>query len=255
MSYLINELAKLSGVSTRTLRYYDEIGLLKPARVDSNGYRIYEQEQVDMLQHILFYRELGVSLTDINTCLTSECFEKTKVLESHLAALQNKKRHIERLIENIEHTILSEKGENSMSNEEKFKVFKNSTIDKNEEVYGQELRAKYGDKEIDASKNKMKSMNQKGYDHMMQVINEMNETLKEAYTLGDPSSDSARKVCALHQELLEITWAEGSYTKEGHLALVEGFVEDERFVSYYDKIAEGSVTFLRDATVLYCKKS
>ncbi|NLM27171.1 MAG: MerR family transcriptional regulator, partial [Clostridiaceae bacterium] len=65
MEYTVNKLAKLAGVSTRTLRYYDEIGLLVPARISSNGYRIYGRNEVDRLQQILFYRELDVPLDEI----------------------------------------------------------------------------------------------------------------------------------------------------------------------------------------------
>lgn len=84
MHYTINELAKLAGISTRTLRYYDEIGLLSPARMSSNKYRIYGQEDVDRLQQILFYRELGVSLKEIKKILSSEYFDRLAALEDHL---------------------------------------------------------------------------------------------------------------------------------------------------------------------------
>ncbi|MDP4158116.1 MAG: MerR family transcriptional regulator, partial [Bacillota bacterium] len=70
MEFTVQSLGKLAGVSTRTLRYYDEIGILKPARINSSGYRIYGQREVDRLQQILFYRELGVSLEDIKKIIT-----------------------------------------------------------------------------------------------------------------------------------------------------------------------------------------
>ncbi len=76
MKYTINKLAKLAGVSTRTLRYYDEIGLLRPARMSSNGYRVYGQKEVDRLQQILFYRELGVPLEEIKKILSSKEFDE-----------------------------------------------------------------------------------------------------------------------------------------------------------------------------------
>ena len=69
MEYTINKLAKVAGVTTRTLRFYDEIGLLAPARISSNGYRIYGKKEIDRLQYILFYRELGVSLEEIKNIL------------------------------------------------------------------------------------------------------------------------------------------------------------------------------------------
>ena len=80
MEYTIKKLAGLSGVSTRTLRYYDEIGLLKPARVASNGYRIYGQAQVDLLQQILFYRALEVPLEEIRRMLSDSSFDRRRAL-------------------------------------------------------------------------------------------------------------------------------------------------------------------------------
>lgn len=80
------------------MRYYNEIGLLLPERVDSNGYRIYGQVQVDKLQQILFYRELGIALDEIKNILSSSDYDKATALEYHLSALQNKKEQIEALI-------------------------------------------------------------------------------------------------------------------------------------------------------------
>ena len=76
MEYSIKKLSEIAGVSTRTLRYYDEIGLLKPARVSSSGYRIYGKKQVDILQQILFYKELGISLDEIKEIIQNPNFEK-----------------------------------------------------------------------------------------------------------------------------------------------------------------------------------
>lgn len=83
MEYTVKQLAKIAGVSPRTLRYYDEIGLLKPARINSSGYRIYEKEQVDLLQQILFYRELGVSLDKIKDIIYSPDFNEIEALKEH----------------------------------------------------------------------------------------------------------------------------------------------------------------------------
>lgn len=87
MEYTIQKLAKMAGVSTRTLRYYDEIGLLKPARINSSGYRIYGQKEVDLLQLILFYKELDVGLEDIGKIMTSGSFDALRTLKEHHAKL------------------------------------------------------------------------------------------------------------------------------------------------------------------------
>ncbi len=252
MKYKINELAKLSGVSTRTLRYYDQIDLLKPERTEHNDYRVYEQTQVDLLQHILFYRELGVPLEEIKTLISSNDFEKSTALENHLITLLNKKDQIEKLIENVRKTIKSEKEGTKMTNKEKFEGFKEQLISENEQKYGNEIRQKYGDTTIDGANAKIKKMNENSYKEMEHIATSMNETLKEAFAIGNPSGELAQKACDFHKELLLMTWPDGTYSKESHLALVESFVDDERFVKYYDKIAKGCIKFLVDATKVYC---
>ena len=141
MEYTINKLAKLAGVSTRTLRYYDEFGLLSPARVSSNGYRIYGQKEVDQLQQILFYRELDVPLEEIRRILASADFDGLSALQSHLAALLARQKQLDLLIANVEKTIKGMKGEAIMSDQEKFEGFLKKLVDDNEEQYGEEIRS------------------------------------------------------------------------------------------------------------------
>ena len=107
MEYTVKELSKISGISTRTLRYYDQIELLVPPRLNSNGYRIYGDNEVDILQQILFYRELGVSLGEIKKLLSFPDGEKEKALQEHLTELVRKKARIETLIDNVSDTIKS----------------------------------------------------------------------------------------------------------------------------------------------------
>ena len=124
MEYSISQLAKLSGLTTRTLRYYDEIDLLKPGRTAENGYRVYGPEDVDLLQQILFFRELGVQLQEISRLLSAPDFDKKKALEAHLSNLYDRKNQIELLIENVRKTIRSFSGDIIMSDNEKFAGFK-----------------------------------------------------------------------------------------------------------------------------------
>lgn len=91
MSYSIGELAKLAGISTRTLRHYDAIDLLKPAYVEENGYRVYSEDEVKMLQQIMFYREFGITLEEIHAIVNSSEFDRLKALETHYQHLNRKK--------------------------------------------------------------------------------------------------------------------------------------------------------------------
>lgn len=252
MEYTVHELALISGVSVRTLHYYDTIGLLSPLRIEQNGYRKYGAEQVDKLQQILFYKELGVPLKKIKSILQDENFDREKELEQQLLALLQKKEELEVLIENVRKTIKSVKGEEMMSDQEKFEGLKKQTIEENEEKYGKEIREKYGDEAIDASNAKLMGMSQTQWESTQKLSDEINTKLQEAFQAGYPASELAQEVCDLHRQWLCMYWKEGTYSKEAHKALAEGYVADERFTAYYDKLGVGCTKFLRDAIVIYC---
>jgi DNA-binding transcriptional MerR regulator len=251
--YTINGLAKISGVSTRALRYYEECGLLRPRRDSSNGYRIYGRPEVGRLQQILFYRELGVSLDGIKQILLAPGFEPLPVLNGHLAALKAKRGQIDTLIRNVEKSIKDMKGEISMSDTERFEGFKQKLIDDNERQYGEELRAKHGGEIIDRSNARLKGMTKEQYEESERLTQELGDTLKAALAQGDPAGPLAQKACRLHKEWLCFYWPDGQYSKEMHLGMAQMYVADERFKAYYDNIAPGMAEFLRDAIQEFCK--
>lgn len=249
MEYTVQKLAKLAGVSTRTLRYYDEIGILKPARINSSGYRIYGPQEVDRLQQILFYRELGVSLENIKNIMTDPSFDRTNALKEHRDKLLAKRTQLDQLIANVDKTIQVTEGRITMSDKEKFEGFKQKMIDDNEKKYGAEIRAKYGDKTVDQSNQKIKGLTEEQYAEMEKLGEEVLVTLKEAMATGNPASDLAQKTAELHRKWLSYTWA--SYRKEAHAGLAQMYVDDERFAAYYDKVQPGAAEFLRDAILVY----
>ncbi|MFB0919469.1 MAG: MerR family transcriptional regulator [Oscillospiraceae bacterium] len=252
MEYTVNKLAKLSGVTTRTLRYYDEIGLLSPERTGSNGYRIYGPAQVDALQQILFYRELGLGLDEIKTIIKSRDFDKSSTLRSHLASLLERKAQIEILIENVKKSIGTLEGETVMTDKEKFEGFKKKLINDNEAVYGKEVRAKYGNEAADASNLKLAGMSEEQWKMQQDMEKRFSETLKNAMKTGDPSGKLALKACDEHRQWLCMFWKDGAYSKEAHRGLAEMYVADERFKAYYDKIAPRAAEFFKKAIDFYC---
>ena len=251
MEYTINKLAKLAGVSTRTLRYYDELGLLSPARISSNEYRIYGEKEINRLQQILFYRELGVSLEEIRTILASKDFDGLSALESHLSALLARREQMDLLVANIEKTIKTMNGEMIMSDQEKFEGFLQKQVDHNERQYGEEARAKYGDERINRSNTKVLNMSKEKFIELEMLTEDLNESLKAAFEQGDPASELAQKTCELHKKWLCFYWDD--YNKEAHKGVTQMYVDDPRFTAYYDKIAPGCAAFLRDAVAIYCK--
>jgi len=123
MAYTVKQVAAMSGVSVRTLHFYDEMALLKPAYAKANGYRIYEEPQLLMLQQILFYRELGFELKRIKGILSQRKFEKIAALKSHRQVLEKNVTRTRTLIETIDKTISHLKGTKKMKSEELFMGF------------------------------------------------------------------------------------------------------------------------------------
>jgi len=219
-------------------------------RSSSNGYRIYGQQEVDKLQHILFYRELGMSLEDIRKILSDKDFDGENALQSHLSALLAKRTQLDLLIENVQKTISTLKGDSTMSNKEKFKGFTEKLVADNEKQYGSEIRKKYGDSVIDSSNSKIKGMTQEQYAEVEAISAKFNDTLKAAMEQGNPASELAQKACELHKQWLCYFW--DNYSNEAHIGVAQMYVDDARFTAYYDKIAPGCAVFLRDALLIYC---
>lgn len=248
MEYTIQKMAALAGISTRTLRYYESFGLIKTGRRKS-GYRIYGQTEVDRLQMILFFRELGMSLETIRGIVTSDHFDRNRILREHLALLHSRKEQLEKLITNVEKTIDVQEGRITMTDSERFEGLSRKMIDENEEKYGKEIRNRYGEEAVDRANQKLMKMTNEDHSRLEALSLELNETIKTAFKTGDPASQQAQKACELHKKWLMNYW--DTYSKESHMALAQGYVDDARFTAYYDKIAPGCAVFLRDAIRIY----
>ena len=252
MEYSIQELSRLSGVTTRTLRWYDRIGLLKPSRVAESGYRYYGGAEVDRLQDILYYRALGVELARIKECLDDPSFDRLAALRNHLAALEAERERLEQLIRSVKDTIGAEERNEIMSDEQKFEAFKQRAVAHNEEVYGAEIRSKYGDQEVDEANAAVMNLTQAQYQEWTNLGREIQERLEAAVQAGtSPESEAGREITALHRRWLTITGT--PYDPAKHRGIAELYVMDERFTGYYDKQVPGCARFLRDAIIHWAK--
>jgi len=252
MEYTVQKLSKIAGISSRALRYYDEIVLLKPARINSSGYRIYGQKEVDRLQQILFYRELGVSLESISDILASPSFNEANALREHRTKLIERREMLDLLISNVDKTLESKERSVVMNDKEKFEGFKKKLIDENEKKYGKEIREKYGDEAVNQSNTKLHNMTKEDFEKAEALRKEFTETLNAAFKMGDPAGELAQKASDLHRQWLSFYW--NGYTKEAHAGLVQMYVDDERFKAHYDKDQPRTAEFLRDAVLIYTRK-
>lgn len=253
MEYNISQLSKLSGVSARTLRYYDEINLLHPSRTNEAGYRFYGDKEVNLLQQILFYRERGLSLEKIRFILYDENFDMLKALNEHLTELENRRERLSKLIDTVKDTIASVKGEFIMCDSEKFEAFKKDIVDQYEKLYGEEAREKYGDSEVDMAVNKVLSLSKGDYEKFQTLGKKVMEVLKAAViSKASPESETGRSVASLHKEWLGYSWKD--YTEQKHKGVVSLYVQDERFKKYYDREQNGCADFLLAAVDFWAEK-
>ncbi len=246
MGYTVQALAQIAGVSARTLRYYDRIGLLRPAQVTEAGYRLYEAKEVDLLQSILFYKALGFDLDTIRTILCDPQFNREQALLEQREALLQERGRLDRMIVTIEKTIAQAKGGEPVTDAQKFEGFKKDLIAENERNYGAEIRSRYGAETVDASNARMMNLTQAQYAEMQEKSAEIQCLLEQAVRDGeDPTGETGKRVAQLHREWLGYTW--GHYSREAHIGLGEMYVADGRFTAHYDAKVPGCAMFLCEA--------
>ena len=243
MKMQIKEFAKLTGVSVRTLHYYDEIGLLKPALVDAqNGYRFYDENSLLRMQEILFYRELDFPLKSILEILSSPDYDKQKALAEQRKLLELKKERLERIIDALDGAT---KGKITMT------AFDNSDYETARKQYEAQAKERWGEtdaykehaeKTAKYTKDKWQEVN----DGLMAVFTKFAECKNNGHT-----SDS-NEAQALVKELQDYI-TENYYTCTNEILAGLGlmYVADERFKANIDKNGDGTAEFVREAIESY----
>ena len=235
----IKEFADFTGVSVRTLHYYDEIGLLMPAFVDkTTGYRFYDEKSFLRMQEILFYRELDFSLKRIEEILSSPNYDKIKALNEQKQLLTLKKERLEQLISAIDGAV---KGEIVM------KAFDNSNYEVTRRKYEQEAKEKWGDT---AAYNEYERRG-KGVDAaagLEDIMAEFAVTMKKGFAPDSPESSALA-------EKLQKYISDNFYTctKDILKGLGQMYVADERFKNNIDRHAPGTAEFISEAIENFCK--
>ena len=237
----INEVVKLTGVSARTLQYYDEIGLLIPQKLD-NGYRDYTEENLEKLQKILFYRFLKFKLNDIKELLEGD-FDNLKILEQQRELILREKEKFEVILHNIEKTISNYKGEQTMTIEEKFNGFKKEDLNK----YENQAVEKYGKDTIEESKKC-----QSGREEI--VTEEFNEVFRSMAKFKDENVDVAEKEVQSKVEDLYNNMNEYAFdcSIEVFSYIGKGYVHNPEFKRNIDKFGEGVAEYTSKAIEKYC---
>jgi len=237
--------AKLTGVTSRTLRHYDAIGLLKPAETSHDGRRWYGEEELLRLQHILILKELGVDLATTARVLEGAPDSAVGLLKDHLAALIKERDRLARLATTVSRTIdRLEKG-TAMSTEEMFEGLAHHR-------YEPEARERWGDDEVDRSNAAWEKLGDAGRKQHMETDREIVEALGAAARIRlAPDSEEVQEVVAKHYTWLTEIWTPNA---EAYVSLTQMYVDDERFRRHYDEITPGAAALLRDAAAIYAER-
>lgn len=246
MKLHVREFAKLTGVSVRTLHFYDGIGLLKPSSVDEqNGYRFYDECSLTRMQEILFYRELDFPLKEIRMILSSPDYDKQNALKEQKQLLTLKKERLERLISALDGAM---KGEIVNMN-----VFDNSEFEAKREEYAKEAKEKWGD--TAAYKESAEKTADYSADRWEQVNSVMNDKIAEFADCKRkgfaPDSKQAQALAKNWQDFITENYY--TCTKEILASLGEMYVADQRFLKNIDRHGNGTARFMSDAIKAYCK--
>lgn len=250
--YSIDGLVKLTGVSKRTLHYYDEIHLLKPNAYTDAGYRLYDGKSIDRLQQILLYKRMGVSLKEIKMLLDDSTYNEVLALKNHLSSLYEERKRLEVLIDTVEKTITEKQGGQMISDQDKFEGLKRNLIEQNEMKYGKEIKEKYPEEVLTQSISNFKNMTKEDFERMKHLEKEIKDALNRALDNQDYREETQIAIAKKHQEWIGLAW--GFYNEETHLGVVQLYVIDERFKAYYDVVHEGAAEYLKVAVENYLGK-
>ncbi|MEZ7743867.1 MerR family transcriptional regulator [Gemella sanguinis] len=240
----INEVSKITGVSLRTLHYYDKIGLLVPAKLE-NGYRVYSNDDLNKLQKILFYKYLNFKLSDIANIIKNKNDSLIILEEQHKLLLKEKKK-IENVIKTIEKTIKDYKGEIHMTIEEKFEGFKKEDMKK----YEIEAKDKYGEEIVEESNRRQKGQESKAEDDFNNTFKAFAKYKKEE--LDITSEIVQKEVEKLYNHINKYGF---DCSLEVFSYIGKGYYENQEFRNNINKFGEDVAEYISSSIKYYCNKN
>jgi DNA-binding transcriptional MerR regulator len=249
MVYTVTKLAKLSGISVRTLHWYDEVGLLKPAYYGANGYRYYEEEQLLMLQQILFFKELGFDLKLIQKVLGRGDFDKMGALISHRKVLQADLERMRQLIKTIDKTIEHIKGSKKMKEQEMYFGFSKEK----QAAYEKEIIERFGaagQKHTEECRQNMKSWSKEDWNHSKEEFGKICTDLVHLMGEGKKAgSKEVQEIIRRHYLWLKKFWTPTKDSYAGHGL----FIVESDLSKAYEEYDPQLPRFVADAIQQYAK--
>lgn len=252
MGYTVKKLAKLSGVSVRTLHWYDEIGLLKPAYLGENAYRYYEEEQLLLLQQILFFKELGFPLNDIQKLLKQDDFDQIKALRAHRKIMEENLARQHQLIETIDKTIQHLEGKQTMTDEELYYGF-GKKIPKSGQ-YLIECAGTAAEAMLAYFKKDEEIWSDKQWVDFKNEVDYLDRSIAKLIEQGlGPERDEVQKLIHRHYELQENFF---NLTKEAYTALIQMYEDaNPEFKKFFEVYHPKMQEFMCKAMKVYADRN
>ncbi|WP_169079059.1 MerR family transcriptional regulator [Microcella alkalica] len=242
MEWSIQQIARLSGTTSRTLRHYDEQGLLPPTRVGANGYRYYDEAALVRLQRILLLRQLGLGLPAIAELLDGQT-DDVAALTTHRALLEQERDRVERLIATVTTTIERLEGGQELMAEEVFDGFDHTQ-------YREEVEQRWGADAYARSDRWWRGLGSEGQAAFREEAGAITTALAAAHAAGaSPDAPEVQALMARHYAWVRAGWGGTAPSAEAFVGLGEMYVADPRFAQHYGG-AEGAA-FVRDAMRAY----
>jgi len=251
--YTVKEVARLSGVTVRTLHHYDQVGLLKPAQVGENGYRYYGREELLRLQQILFHRELELPLEAIADLLDRPDFDRQEALKRQRLMLSKKAARYRRLIQTLDRTLAALAGETQMKDEDLYKGFEPAK----QAEYEAQLIGRFGDKarvSIEASKTALKSWSKADWDRSGREYAEVEAGMGKALADGLPAdSEAVQALIRRHHAWVAVMWNRRP-SREAYEGLGQMYADHPDFRARYEAVQPGLTEYLAGAMRAFAER-
>jgi DNA-binding transcriptional MerR regulator len=243
-AYTVGQLARMAGVSVRTLHHYHQIGLLAPSARTEAGYRLYGEPELLRLQQLLFFKELDMPLDEVRQILDDPGFDPVVALEGHRQLLQQRMERLARLLKTIDRTIdrLTEE-DMTLTDEELYEGFTTEQIER----YKRQARKMYDPALVEESERRVKRMRRAQW-QAVGAEGEAVTTALAALVDREPGDTEVQALVARHH-----AWIENFYpcSAEVYCGLAQGYVEHPEFRAFYEKVRPGLAGFLSAAMVHY----
>ncbi|MGF7534501.1 MerR family transcriptional regulator [Bacillus mexicanus] len=249
MKYQVKHVAEMAGVSIRTLHHYDNIQLLNPSALTDAGYRLYSDADLERLQQILFFKEIGFRLDEVKEMLDQPNFNRKAALQSQKDMLMKKKQRMEEMIQTLDRTLQSIEGGELMNKRDLFAGLSMKDIEEYQKAYADEVRNLYGREIAEETEKRTSAYSSDDWRAIMAEFDSIYRRIAARMEYGPDDTEVQAAVGAFRDHICQYHY---DCTLDIFRGLGEVYITDERFTDSINQYGAGLAAFLREAIIIYC---